>query len=352
MSNYDLPDFYDRAPVPETLSVLDDLGTQLLVLELLLTRGIGPKTIARVVADLDLFLPREVSEFPDDILVERYGISRELVLQFREERSNALRLLHELQDEGVVVLVAGARDYPGQLSASLAISAPPVLFALGDLTLLSAPGVGFCGARDASPRALAAVEECARDLARQRINVVSGYAHGVDITAHQAALEADGITTVVLAEGIRKFKLKREIAKHGMSNVLVLSQFPPDASWNAGNAMSRNWTICSVTDAMVVVESRLEGGTFAAGKAALELGRPLYVIDYGKDSAPGNAYFLDKGAKPLRRRPNGSAATERLVDDALRQALIDERVAARHGTHVGAFAQDIPRRAHDRPRLL
>ena len=54
--------------------------------------------------------------------------------------------------------------------------------------LLERPAVAFCGARDASEGGLGATQAGAALLAAEGVNVVSGYASGVDLTAHVAAL--------------------------------------------------------------------------------------------------------------------------------------------------------------------
>ena len=153
------------------------------------------------------------------------------------------------------------------------------------------------------------------ELSRHGINVVSGYAQGVDLAAHKAALESGGTTTFVLAEGILKFKLKQEIKDLITDeNYVVISQFLPKLTWLTRNAMQRNKTICGLSNAVVIIESGLAGGTFEAGKAALELKRPLFVLEYAHPpvSAEGNIYFIRRGAKTLRKR-NGHPYLEELL---------------------------------------
>jgi predicted Rossmann fold nucleotide-binding protein DprA/Smf involved in DNA uptake len=156
-------------------------------------------------------------------------------------------------------------------------------------------------------------------LAQQQINVISGYAHGIDLAAHRAALESGGTTTVVMAEGILHFKVKGElrglVSKDDFSRLSVVSEFPPGLSWRAHNAMVRNRTICGLSHAMVVIESGSEGGTFEAGKAALELGEPLFCVEYSETQpeAAGNPYFLRHGAQSLRRSRNGEPNLTKLL---------------------------------------
>jgi predicted Rossmann fold nucleotide-binding protein DprA/Smf involved in DNA uptake len=214
------------------------------------------------------------------------------------------------------VLIRGWPGYPRQLVVSRGANAPPVLFAIGNVQVLERPGVGFCGSRKASLRGLEIAGECARHLALSGFNVVSGYAHGVDLAAHQAALEAGGTTTLVLAEGILHFRIKASLKRLAAeANFLAISELPPRLPWSGRQAMARNHTICGLSTAMILVESGAEGGTFECGKAALEQCCPLFVIDYAQppDSAEGNAYFLARGAQALRRSRAGEANLEPVI---------------------------------------
>jgi len=200
----------------------------------------------------------------------------------------------------------------------LRASAPPVLFMRGNPDLAMKAAVGFCGSRAASAKGLTVASDCARSLAREGVNVVSGYARGVDLAAHRAALEVGGTTTMVLAEGISHFRIKgelRDVMDEDLSRVLVISEFPPGLPWRAHNAMARNRTICGLANAMVVIESGAEGGTFEAGRTALELGEPLFCVEYAEatPSAAGNPYFLQRGALGLRRAKSGEPNLTQLL---------------------------------------
>ena len=165
--------------------------------------------------------------------------------------------------------------------------------------------MGFCGSRKALDKGLAITGRCALQLAREGICVVSGYAHGVDMAAHKAAMENGGTTIFVLVEGILRFQKKRDVANLlSAGNHLIVSQFPPHLTWSGRNAMKRNSTIIGLSDAMILVESGLTGGTFAAGEETLKRKKPLFVIDFAEPgpSAEANPYFIKQGGMPQRDR--------------------------------------------------
>jgi DNA processing protein len=207
----------------------------------------------------------------------------------------------ELTAHGVRVTFLGSEDYPRLLMAIRA--APPVLFYRGNSELLNTPSVGICGSRDVSEEGQQAARMCGEVGALSDLTVVSGYARGVDMAAHSSALGENGRTVVVLPEGILKFRLKREIANRwNEGRTLVISQFPPSQSWSAGGAMSRNTVILGMSLALVVVEARDKGGTFAAGETALNYNRRVVALEFSTGQPRGNAVLLSRGAVPIRSR--------------------------------------------------
>mgnify|MGYP000154754108 CR=1 FL=1 len=163
----------------------------------------------------------------------------------------------------------------------------PVYY-LGSLKLLKrAKKVAIVGSRNASEWALKCARLIAREFGRRGVVIVSGYARGIDSEAHKGALEAKrGATVIVLPEGLLEFKPnKLEGIQNWRKRTLVLSQFAPHDKWKASNAMKRNEVICAISDAVIVVEAGPEreengkmSGSFQAGKTALKLGVPLFVV--------------------------------------------------------------------------
>ena len=193
----------------------------------------------------------------------------------------------------------------------------PVLYVKGQPRRLMATSVSIVGARNVSEKGVRAARSLARDLVRtRRINVVSGYAKGVDSEAHLGALEAGGTTTLVLPEGINRLYRKSAFRKYNWDrDILVVSQFPPDTGWMGRNAMARNKLVCALSKAVVVIEAGPErdaqgkmSGTFNTGKTALSMGLPLFVLNPEcLDNAPaGNADLIALGA--YRLNPTNGAS--------------------------------------------
>jgi len=85
----------------------------------------------------------------------------------------------------------------------------------------------------------------------------------------------------VLAEGILRFRVKREIRDEwDEARTLVISEFGPNLPWSVNHAMQRNRTICGLSRAMLLIEARITGGSIQAGRDCLRLGLPLFAAVY------------------------------------------------------------------------
>lgn len=225
-----------------------------------------------------------------------------------------------------VALNLGDCYYPQAVARLLGSKAPKTLYCQGNLDLLARPAVGFCGSRKASAKGLGVAADCATQLVKSGFVVASGYAAGVDYTAHKAALEAGGRTIMVLPEGIEHFRIRKTLSEDwDWNRILVVSQFPPSAGWKAFRAMERNNLIIALSRAMIVIEAGSTGGTLHAGKSTLKMGLPLYVVEYGDMAAeaPGNAELLAMGGTAVRKNPQlGIANVEQVMRAASRPLVI------------------------------
>ena len=201
-----------------------------------------------------------------------------------------------------------------------------------------AAALGFCGSREASEKGLATAWHSAEILAREGINIVSGFASGVDMNAHRASLACGGTTTVVLAEGILRFRVKKEIREEWDEHrTLVVSEFGPNLPWSISHAMQRNRTICGLSRAMVLIEARTTGGSIQAGRDCLKLGLPLFAAVYegAPESATGNEELLAHGARRLMKSRSADRPNIRPILDAIGNSLTSADETQDHAVHDG-----------------
>ena len=287
-------------------------------LQLMQIPGVGPAALKRVIN-----VGRTLDKNPQELISlsptewSRYGVKKISQAAFHDAEAESAAIAELLIRHDIRMLVETGESYPSKLTSSLKKDSPPILFTQGNQKLLEMPGVAFGGSRNATELGLQLTRSMVTQLTRFRLNIISGYANGVDLTAHLAALQAGGTTTLVLAEGILRFRPKRDLA--GLldgSNSLIVSQFAPKLSWTAGNAMQRNSVVMGLADAMVIVEAGKEGGTIAAGKEALQRGIPLFVLDFADppESAQGNSDLIALGAERLTVKDDSSVDLRPVLD--------------------------------------
>ena len=274
-------------------------------LQIALVKGIGDASIKKIINFIhenDGFSWDDLccnKNFLSSILPSKENINQEILFQ----REKAKKLAKTLYEKDIGIVCYKDSQYPQKLYQSLGTKCPAFLFYKGNINLLNNSSVGFCGSRKVSEKGIGITWSCAKKFAKKEIVVVSGYAAGTDLAAHKSALEYSGATIFVLAEGILRMNVKNEIKKLlNNNNHVFVSQYLPELTWSAGNAMKRNGVIIGLSDAMILVESGKEGGTFAAGNETLEARHPLFVIDFAQPevSAEANPYFISKGGIPIR----------------------------------------------------
>ena len=287
------------------------------ILQLFLAKGIGDAALKKVLklleADKSLGWNDIINK---SILQACLGFNEEIIDSIYNQKERAKQLSEKLYEKGIVILLENDARYPLRLKFSYKEKCPAILFAQGNLDILNKRTVGFCGSRKVSQKGIEITSNCAKQLAKNNIVVVSGYAAGTDLAAHKSALQHSGETIFVLAEGLLKSSLKGEIKELlTCKNHIFVSQFMPELTWKSINAMKRNGVIIGLSDAIILVESGNSGGTFAAGEETLSLRHPLFVIDFAQPeaSAEANPYFILKGGIPIRGKagiPNLSKVLE------------------------------------------
>ncbi len=219
--------------------------------------------------------------------------------QAKEKLVGQAFLVEQLHNEHIYLLTVLDEDYPRLLKLALNRNQiPPVLCYAGDLQILKRQTIGIIGSRNAGETSLTFTHEVARYLAENGANVISGNARGVDRAAYEGASSApNGHTTVVLPHGIRKLsgvQMRNLVPKIETGNVLLLSQFHPDAQWVVSRAMERNKVVTGLSQVVIVAESDTKGGTWEGANGALKQGRSLYVRQTLSSPMPGGNEALIK----------------------------------------------------------
>ncbi len=160
--------------------------------------------------------------------------------------------------------------------------APPYLYIKGDRDILNrGPRVSIIGSRHASSDGLSNAKELSKFLVENDVIIVSGLALGIDTIAHKTAIEEGGKTIAVLGTSLNRYYPQEncDLQDEIMKNHLAISQFPPTYPTQRKNFPMRNKTMALISDASIIVEAGDTSGSLHQGWTALQLGRPLVILE-------------------------------------------------------------------------
>ena len=146
--------------------------------------------------------------------------------------------------------------------------------------LFEQPCIAVVGSRRTTLYGQSVAKKLGSDLARLGFCVVSGLARGIDTAAHEGALSVGGKTAAVLGCGIdivyppENLDLYRRIVETGA----VLSEFPFGRKADKQTFPMRNRVVAGISEAVVVVESDVQGGAMITARFAGEQGRLIYAV--------------------------------------------------------------------------
>jgi len=141
---------------------------------------------------------------------------------------------------------------------------------------------------------------CGEFLASKGITIVSGLALGIDAAAHRGALDAGGNTVGVRGTGIDVIypKENKDLFKEMAAKGMILTEFFAGTGSLAKNFPMRNRLVASISRAVVVIESDIEGGAMITADMAKKMGRRLFALPGRVDqvTSAGPNKLIQEGA--------------------------------------------------------
>ncbi len=168
--------------------------------------------------------------------------------------------------------------------------------------------IAIIGTRDLSSYGKEWCEKTIRALADGGQNplIVSGLALGTDICAHKAAIEAGLPTIGVMATGPESIYPHRNhdtaIRMTEIPGCGLITDYPPGTVPLAIHFLRRNRIIAGLTEATILMESRIKGGGMMTSRLAFSYGRDVYALPGRVDdicSSGCNRLLREKIAEPL-----------------------------------------------------
>ncbi|MBK9636468.1 MAG: DNA-protecting protein DprA [Bacteroidetes bacterium] len=168
--------------------------------------------------------------------------------------------------------------YPNRLQQCA--DAPCLLYYKGNATLNLGRFVAIVGTRSSTTNGEEVTKKLVEELQGLEVTMVSGLAYGIDICAHEAALQF-GIPTIgVTAHGMDRIypQLHRTVAGKMLSQGGILTEYPSQTPPDRENFPSRNRIVAGMCDAVVVVEASSKGGALITADLAQGYDREVFAF--------------------------------------------------------------------------
>lgn len=194
-------------------------------------------------------------------------------------------------------------EYPEKLK-NLQDKKPVILYAKGNIAILSQPNIAIVGTRKPSEWSMKVEGRLVQKILElSGRTIISGLALGCDKIAHETTVLAGKKTVAVLPSGVNVItptshkKLANSIIETGGC---LLSEYEPNAKVTRSTYVERDAVIAALSDATMVIECDVKSGTMHTVDAAEQMKRKLacyYIDDVSKGKYGGNELMIkEKGA--------------------------------------------------------
>lgn len=193
------------------------------------------------------------------------------------------------------------KEYPKRLLNCY--DSPTLLYYKGMADLNAEKIVAIIGTRSHTDYAKQVTEKLVKELAVENITIVSGLAYGVDAIAHKTAVKNNLPTIGILAHGLNQVYpaehtgLAKDMIKNGGG---LLTEFSSNSKPDKHNFPTRNRIVAGMSDATVVIETNIKGGSMITAELANGYNKDVFALP-GKitDSKSAGCNYLIKNNKAI-----------------------------------------------------
>lgn len=195
-----------------------------------------------------------------------------------------------IQKHSIQPLLIGDDLYPQRLMNCN--DAPTLLYYKGNASLNETKIISVIGTRTNSHYGRFVTEKLIEQLPLNTL-VVSGLAFGIDAIAHKAALKNNQNTIGVLAHGLDNLypSANRSLAKEMIEQGGLITEFNRNTPTDKYNFPRRNRIVAGMSDATVVIETAVKGGSMITADLAFHYNRELFAVP-GKINDPKSSGCL------------------------------------------------------------
>jgi DNA processing protein len=208
------------------------------------------------------------------------GIGEVLLKNLRNKSifEKAEQELQFIEKENINVLYYQNDNYPDKLKHC--IDGPVLLFAAGNMNFEKQKIISIVGTRQITSYGSEFCKKLMEDLAIFNPIIISGFAYGVDIVAHQAAMDNNLQTIGVLAHGLNQIypKTHKKYVAKMEQNGGFLTEFWSNSNPDKENFVRRNRIVAGMSEATIVIESAEKGGSLITANLANDYSRDVFAV--------------------------------------------------------------------------
>ena len=179
---------------------------------------------------------------------------------------------------GIKILYLSEPLYPQRLLNCY--DPPTLLFYKGSISLNKSRMVAVVGTRNNTEYGKSFTEKLIKKLAPYDCVIVSGLAFGIDAIAHKCALKYEIPTVGVVGHGLDTIYPQEHagLARQMLKNGGLLTEFRSNTKPDKHNFPSRNRVVAGLTDATIIVESGIKGGSMITAELANDYHRDVFAV--------------------------------------------------------------------------
>ena len=183
-----------------------------------------------------------------------------------------------INDEEVEYTYYKDESYPKNLTHCL--DGPILLFQRGNIDIKNKKIISIVGTRKVTTHGITVCEKLIESLSPLNPVIVSGFAYGVDITAHKIAMDCGLQTIACLAHGLNQIypKTHKKYCNKVEENGGFFTEFWSSDAFNRNNFLKRNRIIAGMSEATIVIESAEKGGSLVTADIANSYNRDVFAF--------------------------------------------------------------------------
>ena len=160
------------------------------------------------------------------------------------------------------------------------IDSPILFFKDGNLNLGNNKIISIVGTRNITSYGRDFTNKLIEELAEYNPIIVSGFAYGVDICAHKAAIKNNLQTIAVLAHGLEQIypKVHKKYINQVNENGGFITEFWHNESPLRENFLKRNRIVAGISKATIIIESAVKGGSLVTADIANSYNRDVFAL--------------------------------------------------------------------------